>query len=133
MSMAHFSLAQECTFEVDLSNTPTYHTSVLNAEKSCHAQTRFLSDEAKPEDVLQEHAQHSSTASGHLVSWTDHLKSTQCRRQLFSTSYCIYHLLTGAQSQAERLSSNHSVDKAVQSLFSIRHTTPSLGWLCSQH
>lgn len=133
MSVAHFSLAQERTFEVDLSNIPSYRASVLNAERSCHAQTRFLSDKAKPEDVFQEHAQHSSTASGHLVTWIHHLKSTQRRHQLFSTNYCVYHLLTGAQSPAERLSSHHSVDVAVQSFFSIRCATPSLVWLCRQH
>lgn len=77
--MVHFILDQECTFEVDLSNTPTCCALVLNAERSCHAQTRFVSDETKPEAVFQKHAQHSSAASGHLVSWTDHLKSTQHR------------------------------------------------------
>lgn len=73
--MVRFILDQECTFEVDLSNT-TCCALVLDAGRSCHAQTRLLSDETKPEAVFQKHAQHSSAASGHLVSWTDHLKST---------------------------------------------------------
>lgn len=82
--------------------------------------------------MFQEDGQHSSTASGHFVSWTDHLKSTQRRYQLFSTNYCVYYLLTEAQSQAERFSGNDSVDVAVQSLFSLSHSTRALGWLCNQ-
>ena len=121
--MVRFILDQECTSEADLSNTPTCCALVFNAERSCHAQTRLLSDETKPEAVFQKHDQHSSAASGHLVSWTDHLKSMQRRYQLFSTNYCVCYLLTEAQPQAERLSGSDSVAVPVQSLFSLRHST----------
>lgn len=71
-------------------------------------------------------------ASGHLVSWTDHLKSTQRRyHQLCSTNYGVCYLLTEAQPQVERLSD--SVAVPVRSLFSLRHSTWALGWLCNQH